>query len=141
MILSLRSRCLTALAMVFVLFGLPGLVLAVPSAPALTGTVMAVDAGGAPVAGASVLARDTQTGETFRSSETDAEGAFRIDDLPLLDHRYHVSVVLQDPHETREFDHALGAAAFDVVSGGPIVGRAVFAVSADHRPQSEPERG
>ncbi len=59
---------------------------------------------------------------------------FSIDDLRLLDHRYHVSVVLQSPHETEEFDHALGAVAFDVVSGGPIVGRMVFDASVEHAP-------
>ena len=66
----------------------------------------------------------------------EGEVQFRIVNLPLMDHRYHVSFVLQEPDETTEFDHALGALAFDVVSGRPIVGRTVFDIGVEHHPGS-----
>ncbi len=63
--------------------------------------------------------------------EGEGEVRFTIEDLPLMDHRYHVSFVLQDSKETFEFDHALGAVSFDVESGRPISGRVVFDLSAE----------
>jgi ABC-2 type transport system ATP-binding protein len=63
-----------------------------------------------------------------------AEVRFVIDDLPFTDGRYLVSLVLQEPAETREYDRRDQELAFEVNSGGPVLGRVVLNLSLDCRP-------
>jgi ABC-2 type transport system ATP-binding protein len=48
---------------------------------------------------------------------------FVIEDLPLMDGNYLITLILQDPPETREYDRSEQAVRFEVVSGGPVYGR------------------
>ncbi len=59
------------------------------------------------------------------------EVRFVLDDLPLMDGRYLVTLVLQDQHEVVEFDRQEETLAFDVYSGGPVLGRVVMQFSLE----------
>jgi hypothetical protein len=61
-----------------------------------------------------------------------SELAYTIDELPLMDGLYQISIVLQDPHETFEFDRLDSIATFTVISGGPGTGRVAFKVGFEH---------
>lgn len=54
------------------------------------------------------------------------EVRFVIEDLPLMDGHYLVTLMLQDPNETVEHDRQEQELAFDVFSGGPVLGRVVM---------------
>ncbi len=64
----------------------------------------------------------TDIGPTAAVNQT----RFVIEDLPLMDGHYLVTVILQEPDETREFDRSEQAVSFDVSSGGPVHGRVVL---------------
>lgn len=57
---------------------------------------------------------------------TTNEVRFVIEDLPLTDGHYLVTLTLQDPNETVEHDRQEQELAFDVFSGGPVLGRVVM---------------
>ncbi len=59
------------------------------------------------------------------------EVRFVLDDLPLMDGHYLVTLILQDQHETVEFDRQEQTLAFDVHSGGPVLGRVVMRFSLE----------
>ena len=65
----------------------------------------------------------------------DGEIVFTIRDLPLMDARYSVALVLQDHLERFEFDRRDGAVAFDVFTGAPLIGRVRFDLAIDHQPR------
>jgi ABC-2 type transport system ATP-binding protein len=56
---------------------------------------------------------------------------FVLHDLPLMDGHYLVTLILQDQHETVEFDRQEEKLAFDVNSGGPVLGRVVMQFSLE----------
>ena len=47
---------------------------------------------------------------------------FVIDDLPFTDGHYFVTVVLQAPTETREYDRDEQRLSFEVFTGEPVIG-------------------
>lgn len=65
----------------------------------------------------------------------DGEIVFTIRDLPLMDARYSVALVLQDHLERFEFDRRDGAVAFDVFTGAPLIGRVRFDLGIEHLPR------
>ncbi|MEM8922560.1 MAG: ABC transporter ATP-binding protein [Actinomycetota bacterium] len=56
------------------------------------------------------------------------EARFVIDDLPLTDGRYEVTLVLQDPHEQVEYDRHEDMLGFEVFTGAPVTSRVVLNV-------------
>ena len=73
-------------------------------------------------------------GADLVASVPEAEARFAIDHLPFTNGRYLVSLVLQEPAETREYDRRDQELAFEVNSGGPVHGRVVLDLSLDCRP-------
>ena len=61
----------------------------------------------------------------------DNEVRFVLEDLPLMDGHYLVTLVLQDPSETTEHDRQEQELTFDVHSGGPVYGRVVMKFSLE----------
>ena len=69
----------------------------------------------------------TDIGPTSASNEV----RFVLHDLPLMDGHYLVTLILQDQHETVEFDRQEEKLAFDINSGGPVLGRVVMQFSLE----------
>jgi ABC-2 type transport system ATP-binding protein len=74
------------------------------------------------------------TGADLVATGPQTEARFVIDDLPFTNGRYLISLVLQEPAETREYDRRDQELAFEVNSGGPVHGRVVLKLSLDCRP-------
>jgi hypothetical protein len=62
-----------------------------------------------------------------------SELVYTIDELPLMDGLYQISILLQDPHETFEYDRLDSVATFTVISGGPGTGRVAFKIGFEHQ--------
>ncbi|ANM29257.1 hypothetical protein ABI59_06140 [Acidobacteria bacterium Mor1] len=54
--------------------------------PVLSGQVLSLSQDNAPLAGAQVLARNTESGETYRSAITAADGSFSLEGLPAAEY-------------------------------------------------------
>jgi ABC-2 type transport system ATP-binding protein len=63
-----------------------------------------------------------------------AEARYVIDHLPFTDGRYLVSLVLQEPAETSEYDRRHQELAFEVKSNQPVHGRVVVDRSLESQP-------
>lgn len=72
-------------------------------------------------------------GRDVGTVDGDGEVSFVIDDLPLMDGRYLVSVVLQDHSEEFEHDRRDRWAHFDVQAPGPYTGSIAFRMRVEHR--------
>jgi len=62
---------------------------------------------------------------------------FVLDDLPLLDGHYLVTLILQSPEETMEYDRREQQLSFDVHSGQPVHGRVVMDIALETTTDSE----
>ncbi len=63
------------------------------------------------------------TGDEIGPTSAINEVRFYFDDFPLTDGHYTVTLILQDPAETVEYDRTDGELGFDVFTGDPIISR------------------
>ncbi len=76
---------------------------------------------------ANISTLDIRGSDIALSAESSEEEiVFTINDLPLMDGRYFVTLLLQDQTETFEYARSEQEIAFDVSSGGPVTGRVAF---------------
>ena len=69
------------------------------------------------------------TGEDLAPSAGISQFRFVIDDLPLADGTYLITLVLQRPDETAEYDRQEQELSFDVRNDGPVWGRVMMNLS------------
>ncbi|MEL7155821.1 MAG: polysaccharide ABC transporter ATP-binding protein [Actinomycetota bacterium] len=71
------------------------------------------------------------TGTEIGPTDEVNEIRFVIDEFPLTDGHYTITMVLQNPAETVEYDRSEGSLSFDVFTGQPIISRLVLKVGLE----------
>lgn len=73
-------------------------------------------------------------GADIKADSPLTQARISIEDIPFMDGHYLVTVVLQQPDETREYDRSDQSATFDVNSGSPVLGRVALRFGLESGP-------